>query len=114
MNPSLQYRALKVIFLSFFSVFSSGGYNSFQIQRQQASKEINKYNKDIAPGNLVHDAKLKGYRPSANFRHRTVIRLCLALTGTDRAADNCLCATISARDRDVSGAISQPDCRAGA
>ncbi|MDZ7901625.1 MAG: WYL domain-containing protein [Rheinheimera sp.] len=42
--------------------------NSFQIKRQQASKDINRYNKVIAPGNLVLDRKLKGFRPSESFK----------------------------------------------
>jgi predicted DNA-binding transcriptional regulator YafY len=41
--------------------------NSFGIGRQQASKDINAYLKDIAPDNLVYDKYLKGYIPSKNF-----------------------------------------------
>jgi predicted DNA-binding transcriptional regulator YafY len=41
--------------------------NSFGIGRQQASKDINAYLHDIAPGNLRYDKYLKGYIPSENF-----------------------------------------------
>ncbi len=34
---------------------------------QQASKDINTYLADIAPGNLVYDKHLKGYKPSDSF-----------------------------------------------
>lgn len=41
--------------------------NSFGIGRQQASKDINAYLRDIAPGNLLYDKYLKGYIPSQTF-----------------------------------------------
>ena len=41
--------------------------NSFGIGRQQASKDINTYLKDIAPNNLVYSKYLKGYIPSNSF-----------------------------------------------
>jgi len=41
--------------------------NSFGIGRQQASKDINTYIKDIAPKNLIYNKYLKGYEPSAQF-----------------------------------------------
>ena len=40
---------------------------SFGIGRQQASKDINAYLRDIAPGNLLYDKYLKGYIPSQSF-----------------------------------------------
>lgn len=41
--------------------------NSFGIGRQQASKDINTYLREIAPGNLEYDKQIKGYIPSAKF-----------------------------------------------
>ncbi len=64
----MRYRLIEIIALWEGRLTTNHLCQSFQIQRQQASKDINKYNKDIAPGNLVHDAKLKGYRPSASFK----------------------------------------------
>ncbi len=43
---------------------------TFGIGRQQASKDINRYIRDIGPGNLVYDASLKGYMPAPEFRPR--------------------------------------------
>ena len=42
--------------------------DTFGIGRQQASKDINAYIKDIAPGNLVYDQQLKGYKPTPSFK----------------------------------------------
>jgi predicted DNA-binding transcriptional regulator YafY len=42
----------------------------FGIGRQQASKDINTYLTDVAPGNLVYDKQLKGYKPSDSFTPR--------------------------------------------
>jgi len=41
--------------------------SSFGIGRQQASKDINAYLDDIAPGNLFYDKYLKGYVPAPDF-----------------------------------------------
>ncbi|CAA0096266.1 Uncharacterised protein [BD1-7 clade bacterium] len=41
--------------------------NSFGIGRQQASKDINNYLRDVAPGNLEYDKRLKGYKPTSTF-----------------------------------------------
>ncbi|MFT7288726.1 MAG: putative DNA-binding transcriptional regulator YafY, partial [Halieaceae bacterium] len=39
----------------------------FGIGRQQASKDINVYRRDIAPGNIEYDKYLKGYKPTGEF-----------------------------------------------
>jgi len=41
--------------------------NSFGIGRQQASKDINCYIREIAPGNIEYDKHLKGYKPTPAF-----------------------------------------------
>jgi predicted DNA-binding transcriptional regulator YafY len=41
---------------------------SFGIGRQQASKDINTYLRELAPGNLEYDRHLKGYVPASNFK----------------------------------------------
>ncbi|PLW83214.1 hypothetical protein CWI75_07315 [Kineobactrum sediminis] len=43
---------------------------TFGIGRQQASKDINHYIREIGPGNLVYDMSLKGYTPAADFMPR--------------------------------------------
>jgi len=42
----------------------------FGIGRQQASKDINFYSREIAPGNIDYDKYLKGYRPTDAFTPR--------------------------------------------
>ena len=41
--------------------------SAFGIGRQQASRDINFYNKQIAPNNLIYDMQLKGHRPTDQF-----------------------------------------------
>lgn len=64
----MRYRLIEIIALWEGRLTTNHLCQSFQIERQQASKYINKYNKELAPGNLVHDNKLKGYRPADSFK----------------------------------------------
>ncbi len=64
----MRYRLIEIIALWEGRLTTNHLCQSFQIKRQQASKDINKYNQAIAPGNLAYDAKLKGYRPSDTFK----------------------------------------------
>lgn len=64
----MRYRLIEIIALWEGRLTTNHLMQSFRIQRQQASKDINTYNKRIAPGNLVHDTKLKGYRPAPDFK----------------------------------------------
>ncbi|TXS92867.1 WYL domain-containing protein [Parahaliea maris] len=43
---------------------------TFGIGRQQASKDINTYLREIGPGNLEYDKYLKGYKPTPDFSPR--------------------------------------------
>ena len=61
----MRYRLIEIVALWEGRLTTNHLCNSFG--RQQASKDINKYNKEIAPGNLELDRKLKGYKPAANF-----------------------------------------------
>lgn len=63
----MRYRLIEIIALWEGRLTTNHLCNSFGIARQQASKDINKYLVEIAPGNLDYDSKLKGYRPTANF-----------------------------------------------
>ena len=40
---------------------------TFGIGRQQASKDINVYNREVGVGNLVYNKYLKGYEPASTF-----------------------------------------------
>lgn len=63
----MRYRLIEIVALWEGRLTTKHLCNSFGIARQQASKDINAYLRDIAPGNLVYDGKLKGYKPAANF-----------------------------------------------
>ncbi|MFA0415281.1 helix-turn-helix transcriptional regulator [Vibrio renipiscarius] len=62
-----RYRMIEIIALWEGRLTTNHLIQSFGIGRQQASKDINSYLSDIAPGNLVYDKQLKGYKPSDSF-----------------------------------------------
>lgn len=62
-----RYRMIEVIALWEGRLTTNHLIKSFGIGRQQASKDINSYLADIAPGNLIYDKQLKGYKPSDSF-----------------------------------------------
>ncbi len=63
----LRYRLIEIIALWEGRLTTNHICHSFGIGRQQASKDINTYLRELAPGNLVYDRHLKGYVPSAAF-----------------------------------------------
>ncbi|MFA0223258.1 helix-turn-helix transcriptional regulator [Vibrio splendidus] len=62
-----RYRMIEIITLWEGRLTTNHLIQSFGIGRQQASKDINTYLTDVAPGNLVYDKQLKGYKPSDSF-----------------------------------------------
>ncbi|NOI77512.1 WYL domain-containing protein [Vibrio coralliilyticus] len=62
-----RYRMIEVIAQWEGRLTTNHLIKSFGIGRQQASKDINTYLADVAPGNLVYDKQLKGYKPSDSF-----------------------------------------------
>ncbi len=62
-----RYRLIEIIAQWEGRLISNHLMDSFGIGRQQASKDINSYLTDIAPGNLVYDKKSRGYTPSPQF-----------------------------------------------
>ncbi|MEP1216676.1 MAG: WYL domain-containing protein [Marinobacter sp.] len=64
----LRYRLIEIIALWEGRLTTNHICHSFGIGRQQASKDINTYLRELAPDNLVYDRHLKGYVPSPNFR----------------------------------------------
>lgn len=62
-----RYRMIEIIAVWEGRLTTNHLIQSFGIGRQQASKDINTYLADIAPGNLVYDKQLKGYKPSDSF-----------------------------------------------
>ncbi|MFC1665345.1 helix-turn-helix transcriptional regulator [Pseudomonadota bacterium] len=63
----LRYRLIEVVAYWEGRLTTNHLCHAFGIGRQQASKDINSYNNDIAPGNLEYDKHLKGYKPTLNF-----------------------------------------------
>ncbi|GAB2889254.1 WYL domain-containing protein [Paralcaligenes ginsengisoli] len=66
----LRYRLIEIIAQWEGRLTTNHLCNSLGIGRQQASKDINSYLKEIAPGNLEYDRHLKGYKPAAHFSPR--------------------------------------------
>ena len=66
----LRYRYIEIISLWEGRLTTGHLTRTFGIGRQQASKDINHYARDIAPGNLIYDKYLKGYKPTAEFEPR--------------------------------------------
>ncbi|WP_439106740.1 WYL domain-containing protein [Congregibacter sp.] len=63
----LRYRYIEIISLWEGRLTTGHLTRCFGIGRQQASKDINFYLREIAPGNISYDKFLKGYRPSDSF-----------------------------------------------
>ena len=63
----LRYRLIEIIALWEGRLTTNHICHSFGIGRQQASKDINTYLRELAPGNLVYDRHLKGYVPARDF-----------------------------------------------
>ncbi|MEX2476538.1 helix-turn-helix transcriptional regulator [Marinobacter sp.] len=64
----LRYRLIEIIALWEGRLTTNHICHSFGIGRQQASKDINTYLRELAPDNLFYDRHLKGYVPAAGFR----------------------------------------------
>jgi predicted DNA-binding transcriptional regulator YafY len=63
----LRYRLIEIIVLWEGRLTTKHLMDSFGIGRQQASKDINNYRRDIGVGNIEYDKYLKGYRPTEQF-----------------------------------------------
>lgn len=64
----LRYRLIEIVALWEGRLTTNHICHSFGIGRQQASKDINTYLRELAPGNLVYNRHLKGYVPAADFK----------------------------------------------
>ncbi|UTA47070.1 WYL domain-containing protein [Simiduia sp. 21SJ11W-1] len=62
-----RYRLIEIIALWEGRLTTNHLCDTFGMGRQQASKDINTYLKDIGPGNLVLDRSIKGYVPTPTF-----------------------------------------------
>ncbi|WP_372958817.1 WYL domain-containing protein [Marinobacter sp.] len=64
----LRYRLIETVALWEGRLTTNHICHGFGIGRQQASKDINTYLRELAPGNLVYDRHLKGYIPAPDFQ----------------------------------------------
>jgi predicted DNA-binding transcriptional regulator YafY len=71
----LRYRFIETLALWEGRLTTRHLCDTFGIGRQQASKDINNYMRDIGPGNLEYDKFLKGYKPTAEFEPRVTAGL---------------------------------------
>ena len=62
-----RYRLIEIVSLWEGKLNAGHLIEHFGIGRQQASKDINTYLTQVAPGNLVYNASRKGYEPSESF-----------------------------------------------
>jgi predicted DNA-binding transcriptional regulator YafY len=63
----LRYRFIETLVLWEGRLTTRHLCDTFGIGRQQASKDINNYIREVGPGNLEYDKYLKGYKPSPEF-----------------------------------------------
>jgi predicted DNA-binding transcriptional regulator YafY len=63
----LRYRYIEILALWEGRLTTRHLCETFGIGRQQASKDINTYLKEVGPDNLEYDKFLKGYKPSPDF-----------------------------------------------
>jgi len=66
----LRYRFIETLALWEGRLTTRHLCDTFGIGRQQASKDINTYIREVGPGNLEYDKHLKGYKPSDEFTPR--------------------------------------------
>jgi predicted DNA-binding transcriptional regulator YafY len=64
----IRYRFIEILALWEGRLTTRHLCETFGIGRQQASKDINTYLREVAPDNLVYDKFLKGYKPSPDFK----------------------------------------------
>lgn len=71
----LRYRFIETIALWEGRLTTRHLCDTFGIGRQQASKDINNYIREVGPGNLEYDKYLKGYKPTPAFTPRVTLGL---------------------------------------
>ncbi|MFK5984306.1 MAG: WYL domain-containing protein [Pseudomonadota bacterium] len=64
----LRYRLIEIIALWEGRLTTNALIKAFGIGRQQASKDINSYIREISSDNLEYDKQLKGYKPTEQYK----------------------------------------------
>ena len=71
----LRYRFIETLALWEGRLTTRHLCETFGIGRQQASKDINNYLREVGPANLVYDKYLKGYKPTPEFQPKVTMGL---------------------------------------
>jgi len=71
----LRYRFIETLALWEGRLTTRHLCDTFGIGRQQASKDINNYIREVGPGNLEYDKYLKGYKPTTEFTPQVTLGL---------------------------------------
>ncbi|MBD1228498.1 WYL domain-containing protein [Xenorhabdus griffiniae] len=66
-DQTLRFRLLEIVLQWEGRLTTNHLCSAFNIGRQQASKDINRYIKKYSPNGLEYDSKLRGYKPTAFF-----------------------------------------------
>lgn len=69
-DQTLRFRLLEIVLQWEGRLTTNHLCHAFNIGRQQASKDINRYIKEFNPYGLKYDRQLKGYKPTAVFEPR--------------------------------------------
>jgi len=69
-DQALRFRLLEIVLQWEGRLTTNHLCTAFNIGRQQASRDINRYIKEVSPEGMEYDRKLKGYKPTAQFRPR--------------------------------------------
>lgn len=112
-DQKLRYKAIEIIAYWEGRLTTNHLGRLFGIGRQQASKDINFYMSTLAPGNLLYDKFLKGFRPSTGFKPQftrcDVNEYLQLLNGSDNVLDSFLdTSLIDHSDTDVCIETLQP------
>ena len=67
-DQTLRFRLLEIVLQWEGRLTTNHLCSAFNIGRQQASKDINRYIGEFSPNRLEYDRKLKGYKPTADFK----------------------------------------------
>lgn len=66
-DQTLRFRLLEIVLQWEGRLTTNHLCSAFDIGRQQASKDINRYIKEFSPEGLEYDRQLKGYKPTERF-----------------------------------------------
>jgi len=67
-DQTLRFRLLEIVLQWEGRLTTNHLCTAFNIGRQQASRDINRYFNEFAPCGLEYDRRLKGYKPTSSFR----------------------------------------------